>query len=77
MFSGEPVAILAMFSLPSSFHNIIGLVPTVLAVPEDLTSVADEPVQQGSRKSKIGWELTKSGCLVRSPELFKKKNIYS
>ena len=29
--------------------------------------------KQGSRKSKIGWELTKSGCHVRSPELFKKK----
>ena len=28
---------------------------------------------QGSRKSKIGWELTKSGCHVRSPELFKNK----
>ena len=34
------------------------------------------PVEnQGSRKSKIGWELTKSGCHVRSPE-FKNFHIF-
>ena len=32
------------------------------------------PASQGSTQSKIGWELTKSGCHVRSPE--KKKNTY-
>ena len=31
--------------------------------------------QQGCRKSKIGWELTKCGCHVRSLELLKKKHI--
>ena len=31
---------------------------------------------QGSRKSKIGWELTKNGCLVRSPGLLKKKHKF-
>ena len=33
--------------------------------------------KQGCRKSKIGWELTKSGCHVRSLELFKKKTYMS
>ena len=32
---------------------------------------------QGSKKSKIGWELTKSGCHVRSQELLKKTYICS
>ena len=34
---------------------------------------ADGFGDQGSRKSKIGWEPNKSGCHVRSPELLKKK----
>ena len=29
-------------------------------------------LEQGSRQSKSGWELTKSGCDMRPPELFKK-----
>ena len=33
--------------------------------------------QQGSRKSKIGWELTKNGCHVQSPELSKKPYMCS
>ena len=32
---------------------------------------------QGSRKSKIGWELTKNGCHVRSPWLSKQPYICS
>ena len=31
--------------------------------------VGDGGGGQGSRKSKIGWELTKNGCHVRSPGL--------
>ena len=30
------------------------------------------PLLQGSRKSKVGWELTKSGWQVWSPEIFKR-----
>ena len=29
----------------------------------------ERAARQGSRKSKIGWELTKSGCYKRSPEV--------
>ena len=34
-------------------------------------------VGQGSKKFKIGWELTKSGCHVKSPELSKESYICS
>jgi hypothetical protein len=36
-----------------------------------------ESLVQGTKKYKLGWELTKSGCNVRSPEIFKKIYIFS
>ena len=38
-----------------------------------LTHYAQE---QGSRKSKIGWELTKNGCHMRCPGFKKKSHIF-